>query len=134
MHCSAMRSMILRHTRASPPDDTYLEALLEKDHVVIIVALATNEVIGGLVAYELDKFERARREYYIYDLAVSAKYRRRRIATMLIKYLREIAARRGGWIVYVQADRGDEPAIALYQKLGIRDEVLHFDIAVDPTD
>ena len=101
---------------------------------MIIVALATNEVIGGLVAYELDKFERARREYYIYDLAVSAKYRRRRIATMLIKYLREIAARRGGWIVYVQAGRGDEPAIALYQKLGIHDEVLHFDIAVEPTD
>jgi aminoglycoside 3-N-acetyltransferase I len=34
-------------------------------------------------------------------------------------------------VVYVQADRGDAPAIALYQKLGVREEVLHFDIPVD---
>ena len=37
---------------------------------------------------------------------------------------------RAGAIVYVQADYGDEPAIALYDKLGTREEVLHFDIDV----
>jgi aminoglycoside 3-N-acetyltransferase I len=30
----------------------------------------------------------------------------------------------------VQADLGDAPAIALYSKLGTREDVLHFDIAV----
>jgi aminoglycoside 3-N-acetyltransferase I len=30
----------------------------------------------------------------------------------------------------VQADIGDVPAIALYTKLGTREDVLHFDIAV----
>jgi ribosomal protein S18 acetylase RimI-like enzyme len=78
----------------------------------------------------LDKFERMRREVYIYDLAVAAEHRRRGIATMLIKRLREIAAERGAWVVYVQADYGDYPAIALYEKLGNREEVLHFDITV----
>lgn len=35
-------------------------------------------------------------------------------------------------MIYVQADTGieDEPAIALYSKLGRREDVLHFDIAV----
>ena len=47
-----------------------------------------NEVIGGLAAYELDKFEQDRREIYIYDLAVSEQYRRRRIATSLIVELK----------------------------------------------
>jgi aminoglycoside 3-N-acetyltransferase I len=28
----------------------------------------------------------------------------------------------------VQADHGDDPAIALYEKLGVREDVLHFDI------
>jgi len=28
----------------------------------------------------------------------------------------------------VQADLGDDPAIALYTKLGQREDVLHFDI------
>ena len=116
---------------AEPPSDAYLEGLLAKEHIVAIVALAGEEVLGGLVAYELDKFERARRELYIYDLAVRAEHRRRRVATTLIEHLREIAARRGAWVIYVQADFGDDPAIALYEKVGIREEVLHFDIGVE---
>ncbi|QRM32027.1 AAC(3)-I family aminoglycoside N-acetyltransferase [Microvirga sp. VF16] len=118
---------------SKPPSDAYLENLLAKEHVVVLVALADNEVLGGLVAYELEKFEKARREFYIYDLAVRAEHRRRRIATTLIEHVREIAAHRGGWVVYVQADYGDDPAIALYEKLGTREEVLHFDIAVTPS-
>jgi aminoglycoside 3-N-acetyltransferase I len=115
-----------------PPTDAYLKGLLAKEHVVVIVALAEGEVVGGLVAYELDKFERARREYYIYDLAVSAEHRRHRVATALIEYLREIAARRGGWVIYVQADHSDDGAIALYEKHGARHQVLHFDIGLVP--
>src|SRR5688500_15763727 len=57
------------------PDDAYLEGLLAKEHVFAVVALSGEEVLGGLVAYELDKFEQARREVYIYDLAVSAEHR-----------------------------------------------------------
>ncbi len=116
---------------AEPPSDTYLEGLLAKEHVVTLVALAGEDVLGGLVAYELDKFERARRELYIYDLAVSTKHRRQGIATALIEHLREMAARRDAWVVYVQADYGDDPAIALYEKLGAREAVLHFNIRVD---
>jgi aminoglycoside 3-N-acetyltransferase I len=32
-------------------------------------------------------------------------------------------------VIFVQADKGDAPAVALYTKLGIREDVLHFDIA-----
>jgi hypothetical protein len=31
----------------------------------------------------------------------------------------------------VQADYGDDPAIALYTKLGEREDVMHFDIKVE---
>jgi aminoglycoside 3-N-acetyltransferase I len=116
---------------AAPPDDEWLDSLLAKDHVIALAALADDEVVGGLVAYELDKFEQARREIYIYDLAVAEAQRRRGIATALIERLREIAAARGAWVVYVQADHGDDPAIALYEKMGVREDVLHFDIPVD---
>ena len=43
-----------------------------------------------------------------------------------------IAAERGVWIIYVQADHGDIPAIALYDKFGVREDVFHFDIPVEP--
>jgi aminoglycoside 3-N-acetyltransferase I len=109
-----------------------VEGLLSKEHVIALVALSGEEVIGGLVAYELDKFEQARREFYIYDLAVAAEHRKQGIATALIEHLREIAKRRGAWVVFVQADYGDDPAIALYERLGARQEVLHFDITVEP--
>lgn len=115
-----------------PPDDAYLASLLAREHIVVLVAIADDEILGGLVAYELDKLERARREFYIFDLAVRAEHRRQGVATALIKRLCEIATHRGAWVVYVQADHGDDPAIALYQKLGSREDVLHFDIAVRP--
>jgi len=99
----------------------------------VLVASNGSEVVGGLVAYELHKLERARSEIYIYDLAVAEAHRRRGIATTLIERLREIARERGAWVVYVQADHGDDPAIALYAKLGVREEVLHFDIPVAST-
>lgn len=117
---------------AEPPSDAYVEDLLAKEHILVLVALAREEVIGGLVAYELDKFERARREVYIYDLAVTEEHRRRGVATSLIERLREIASKRGAWVIYVQADHGDDPAIALYRSLGVREDVLHFDIPVKP--
>jgi aminoglycoside 3-N-acetyltransferase I len=114
----------------APPDDAYLSGLLAKEHVIALVAHVAGQVVGGLVAYELDKFERARRELYIYDLAVVEAHRRQGIATALIEYCRKIAARRGAWVVCVQADYGDDAAIALYEKLGVREDVMHFDIPV----
>ena len=118
---------------AEPPDDGYLTELLGKEHVIALVALTDGRVVGGLVAYELDKFERARREIYIYDLAVDEGHRRQGVATALIESVQEIAAARGAWVIYVQADYADPPAIVLYEKLGVREEVLHFDIPVRRT-
>jgi aminoglycoside 3-N-acetyltransferase I len=113
---------------ARQPDDRYLQRLLESDTFVAIVALDGTRVIGGLAGYVLPKFEQARSEFYIYDLAVEATHRRRGVATGLIERLRKLAAARGIYVIFVQADHGDEPAIALYTKLGKREDVLHFDI------
>jgi len=112
------------------PSADYLRSLLGDPGFVALVALADGAVVGGLCAYELRKFERQRSELYIYDLAVDAGHRRRGIATALIEALKPIAAARGAWVIYVQADHGDDPAIALYSKLGTREDVLHFDIPV----
>ena len=113
---------------AAPPSDAYVEALLSNETVFPLVAIEQGEIVGALVAYELVKFEKALSEIYIYDLAVAETHRRRGVATALIQRLREIATERGAWVLYVQADYGDDPAIALYTKLGRREDVMHFDI------
>ena len=115
------------------PDDAWLQTLLRSDTFIAIAACRDDAVIGALAAYVLPKFEQARSEVYIYDLAVDAEHRRQGVATALIEALQREAADRGAWVIYVQADHGDDPAIALYTGLGAREDVLHFDIPVAPT-
>ena len=110
------------------PDEAYIGKLLAGDAFIALVALHEGTVVGGLAAYELKKFEQERSEIYIYDLAVREEHRRQGIATALIGELKSIARRRGAYVIYVQADYIDPPAIALYTKLGTREDVLHFDI------
>jgi aminoglycoside 3-N-acetyltransferase I len=113
---------------AKRPGAGYLRELLGSDTFIALAALQDGTVVGGLAAYELKKFEQERSEIYIYDLAVAAACRRQGIATALIRELQALAAARGAYVIFVQADHGDEAAIALYTKLGIREDVLHFDI------
>ena len=118
---------------SKPPSRGYLQQLLGSDIFIALAAVKEDIVVGGIAAYELKKFEQERSEIYIYDLAVASGHRREGIATALIDRLKHVAAERGAYVIYVQADTGveDEPEIALYSKLGTREDVLHFDIPVD---
>ena len=61
----------------APPSDAYVRAWLAKPHVIALVATQDGAVVGGLMAYVLEKFERERAEVYIYDLAVAEVHRRK---------------------------------------------------------
>jgi aminoglycoside 3-N-acetyltransferase I len=112
------------------PDNEYLRRLLSTDSFVAIATFQASAVIGGLVGYVLPKFEQARSEFYIYDLAVDAKHRRQGVATAMIEELRSVVVNRGVYVIFVQADYGDDAAVGLYTKLGVREDVMHFDISL----
>lgn len=116
---------------SAPSSDAYLARLLSDERFVLLVASVDGQVVGALSAYELAKYERERSEFYIYDLAVAEPFRRRGIARALIEALKPIARAAGGWIIFVQADRVDAPAVALYRSMGVEEEPLHFDISPD---
>jgi aminoglycoside 3-N-acetyltransferase I len=111
-----------------PPSDAYLRELLADPTFIALVAIDGDRVVGGLVAYEMRKFERRRSEVYVYDLGVVESHRRRGIATTLLQWTTRHAASRGAHAVMIQADRGDTPAINLYTKLGRREDIHHFDL------
>lgn len=116
---------------ARPPDDAYALALLARPEVILLVAEQEDRIVGALTGYELVKFEQARSEIYIYDLAVAGHVRRQGVATVLIDATRVIARACGAWTIFVQADTQseDEPAQALYRKLASEEiTALHFDI------
>lgn len=112
------------------PSDDWLLARLADPAVIALVADDGGKVVGALTGYVLAKLEQARSEIYIYDLAVSETHRRQGVATALIDALQPIAREVGAWVIYVQAAHDDEPAVALYTKLGEREDVRHFDIKV----
>ncbi len=113
------------------PQDKYLLSLLSKSHFIALVAMVGKQVVGGLAAYELEKFEQERSEIYIYDLAVDKQHRGQGIATQLINQLKVIGSKRGAYVIFVQADKGDDAAIQLSNSLAIQEEVFHFHIAVE---
>jgi uncharacterized membrane protein len=51
------------------------------------------------------------------------------IATAPIGELRRVASQCGAYVIFVQADRDDGPAIAPHTRLGQRGDVMHIDIA-----
>ena len=112
------------------PSTGYVKDLLSDRSVILLAAQTDARVVGALAAYELRKFEQERSEIYVYDLGVDEDFRRRGIASALIERLQEIASERAAWVIFIQADYDNDPAIALYSKLGKREEVLHFDIPV----
>ena len=116
----------------APPSDDYLQDLLSSRTFIALVAQKGEDVVGGIAAYVLPKFEQQRSEIYIYDLAVDEAHRRQGIATAMIHKLKALAGARGAYVIFVQADFADDPAIALYTKMGSREDVLHFDILPAP--
>ena len=119
------------HYAKNKPDDAYCEAWLANPANVTILAEDHGTAIGALGGYILPKFEQARSEGFIYDLAVVESHRQCGIATAMIDEMRRVAREAGAWTIFVQADAmpEDEPARALYRKLSHEETIAHhFDI------
>lgn len=116
---------------AMPPPDDYVDTLLARDDLLLLVALQNARVIGGLSAYVLPKPEQDRCEIFVYDLGVAESHRRQGIATALLRRIQEIAVERGASTVFIQAEPVDAPAVALYRKLAVHTiEAFHFELPV----
>lgn len=98
------------------PSNTYLASFLSSDNHVVLVSKNDEKVVGGLVAYVLTKFEKERKELYIYDLAVSRDFQRKGIGRALIEELKVVARNMDAYVIFVQADEGDD-AVKFYESL-----------------
>ena len=98
---------------------------LSNDHIWVWVAMDQEQVLGGLVGYELPKFETQRSELYLYDLAVASAHQGQGIGRGLIDTLIAQVKSTDIWAVFVQADLGDEVPNALYQSYGYEQEKVH---------
>ena len=91
------------------PSDAYFHKVLAQDHVIALAARSGETVVGGLVAYTLEKLEQQRSEIYIYDLAVATSHRRKGIATALIRAVQQIAANCHAHVISYRRIRATTP-------------------------
>ena len=101
--------------------------LLDNERFIAIVALAENEVVGGLTAYELPMYYSDSSEIFLYDMAVKPEYQRMGIGKGLIQSLKEHCIKNGIQDFFVMAHEEDEHAIEFYRTTGGRAEkVVNF--------
>ena len=116
----------------SSASDEYVRQLLSKADLHVIVATASEKVVGGLVAYELPMFKEETSEMYLFELGVNEDFRRRGIASALIDSLKEVSAKKKIDIMYVGAWADNLPAVELYKKTGGNGrEVMEFTYELD---
>ena len=107
--------------------------LLNNDGFIAIVAIAENEVVGGLTAYELPMYYSDSSEIFLYDLAVKPDYQRNGIGKGLLHSLREYCIQNGIKDFFVMAHEEDEHAIEFYRATGGKAEkVFNFVYDVEP--
>ena len=134
---SAMREMVALFEAAFEVDDEpselplsdgYLRQLLAGEMFVAVGSFVGGRVVGGVTGYVLPMARKPKCEFYIYDVAVDAAFRRQGIATEMLEELKKHLKARGIDTIFVQADEEDDPAVQLYSRLGKRREVVHFEI------
>lgn len=116
---------IQRHLTYTP-DESHVRALLARPNIIALVAEDGERVVGGMVAYEIEKFEK-KNAIYIYDLAVASEHRGHGVVLRLVQEVRSVARERGVEDVFLQTGRGDKAAVRLHEQFGKSEEPFHFD-------
>jgi len=120
-------NVVFEEENPSIGSEANLLRLLSNKQFVAIVALAENEVVGGLTAYELPMYYADRSEIFLYDLAVKPEYQRMGIGKGLIQSLEEHCIKHGIKEFFVMAHEEDEHAIEFYHATGGQSEkVVNF--------
>jgi ribosomal protein S18 acetylase RimI-like enzyme len=91
---------------------------LADDRMIFLVAFDGREPMGFLFGYELLRRHGDRAIFFVYEVEVRERYRRRGAATKLFAELERIVRDRGIRRAFVLAAAGNEPAMRLYESVG----------------
>lgn len=123
-----------------PPDLTgavrYLRARLERQEALILVArLETGKAVGFVQMYPTFDSLAMQPAWILYDLYVDPHVRRRAVGRRLMAQAAEHARRSGASYIALETAADNQPARALYESLGYRQdpEFLNYTLALQDT-
>jgi len=94
------------------------EGLLADPRSLLLVALDADRPVGFVLAYELLRRHGDRANLFVYEVDVAESHQRRGIASALLARLAALARERGIRVGFVLTEPDNEPANALYRRLG----------------
>lgn len=97
---------------------TAMKTFLDNPSNHLLVAVDSQETVGYLIAYELQRPDREQSMMHLYDITVAKKHRQKGIGTALIEQLKLICSTKPMMKMFVGTNRSNEPAVGLYQKTG----------------
>ncbi len=117
-------------TRASKD---YLTRILSRTDFHVIIAAVDENIIGGLVAYELVKYKDVGAEMFLFEMGVDESYQRQGIGTALVEQLKTICREKGITEMFVDALDDNIAAKGLYKSTGGEAEkVSEFTYEIEP--
>lgn len=111
-----------------------LKKLLSKSEFYAIVIVKNDAIVGGLTAYELQRYYNDKSELYIYDMAVKTELHNQGLGKALINYLKDYGALKGIQTIFVEAHSEDIQAVKFYEStFGKSEKVDHFNFELKVT-
>ncbi|WP_350287369.1 GNAT family N-acetyltransferase [uncultured Croceitalea sp.] len=109
----------------------HLTQLLGKPDFCAMAVIKNHMVVGGLTAYELERYYNDQSELYIYDIAVKTELHNQGIGKALIEFLKNYSTNNGIETIFVEAHTEDEQAVKFYEAIfGESEKVDHFNFEV----
>ena len=100
------------------PSAAYLSAFLSRDDNVLLVAAEATAPVGYVVAYLLDRVDRAQQMMFFYEIGVAESHRRRGIGKKLVSQLKSVCRAQDVMKMWVPTGHSNIAATRLYASTG----------------
>jgi ribosomal protein S18 acetylase RimI-like enzyme len=100
------------------PSAACLSAFLSRPDNVLLVAVEIDAPVGFVLAYLLDRVDRAQQMMFFYEIGVAESHRRRGIGKHLISELKSICRAHDVMKMWVPTGRSNIAATRLYESTG----------------
>ena len=115
---------VFEEAAAALPTIAYHKKLLADPHFLAFCAFSEGEVVGGITAYELLKYDEEASEIFVYDIAVAPQHHRMGLGKQLVSTLTEYGKKQGVKVIFVGANEEDQHALDFYEATGGKGEKM----------